>query len=177
MTAPDLIHTSRLILKRPIEEFAQAIFDNYATDPEVTKYMTWAPHAEVNQTIEFLNSLSRSWDAETEFAWSIFRKADNQLIGMITLRVDSFTAEAGYVLAKSSWGKGYMTEALVAVRELAFSMPAIERFQILCDVDNPASARVMEKAGFEKEGILRKYIRHPNISDVPRDCLCYSFVR
>jgi len=70
-----------------------------------------------------------------------------------------------------------MAEALIEVRDLAFSLPEIQRFQLVCDVENPASARVMEKAGFEKEGVLRKYILHPNISDVPRNCLCYSYIR
>ena len=177
MIVPDLVHTSRLILRRPIADYAPEIFNAYATDPEVAKYMSWMPHADVTQTEDFIHSLSESWDAETEFAWSIFQKTDNQLTGMITFRVEAFRAEVGYVLAKPFWGKGYMTEALVQIRNLAFSIPEIERVQIICDVDNPASARVMEKAGFEKEGVLRRYIRHPNVSQVPRDCLCYSYVR
>jgi len=70
-----------------------------------------------------------------------------------------------------------MSEVLVEIRDIAFSLPGIERFQIFCDVENKASARVMEKAGFEKEGVLRKYIHHPNISEEARDCFCYSRIR
>jgi len=96
---------------------------------------------------------------------------------MIDLRIDQHRAECGYVLAKSYWGNGYMSEVLIEVRDIAFSLPDIERFQIFCDVENAASARVMAKAGFEKEGILRKYIRHPNLGSEARDCLCYSRIR
>ena len=177
MAIPEEIQTARLNLKRSTVNHAPAIFEAYATDTAVTKYMSWKPYTDEGQVEDFIDSLSKGWEAGTEFAWCIFDKTDNQLMGMINLRIDSFKANGGYVLAQPHWGHGYMTEALVAIRELAFSLPEIERFQMECDVDNPASARVMEKAGFEKEGVLRRYIRHPNVSDVPRDCFCYSFVR
>jgi len=174
---PEKLQSDRLTFKRPSLDLAQQIFETYATDPAVTKYMSWTPHTDVQQTIVFLESLSNNWDEHREYAWSLFRKSDDQLIGMITLRIDSFQANGGYLLAKPYWGNGYMAEALIEVRDLAFSLPEIQRFQLVCDVENPASARVMEKAGFEKEGVLRKYILHPNISDVPRNCLCYSYIR
>lgn len=177
MTVPEVIDTDRLQLKRPNETYAQVIFDTYASDAAVTKYLSWAPHTDVGQTVEYLRSVDRNWNDKTAFAWSIFCQADNRLIGMIDLRIDGFHAECGYLLAQPFWGKGYMSETLVALRHVVFSMPEIERFQLICDVDNPASAKVMEKAGFEKEGIMRKSNKHPNVSDRPRDCYCYSYVR
>jgi RimJ/RimL family protein N-acetyltransferase len=54
---------------------------------------------------------------------------------------------------------------------------AIYRVWATCDVENLASAHVLEKAGMQKEGILRRYILHPNISPEPRDSYCYSVIK
>ncbi len=160
VSVPEQLSTSRLILKRPIPDFAPAIFEEYATDQKVTKYMSWKPHTDLSQTVEFVHFLSKAWDAETEYASSIFQKTDRKLIAMINLRINSFRADSGYLLAAPYWGKGYMAEAPVKIRELAFAMPGIKRFQIVCDVDEPAFSRVLKKAGFEKEGVLMRYFLH-----------------
>jgi RimJ/RimL family protein N-acetyltransferase len=70
-----------------------------------------------------------------------------------------------------------MPEAARAIVDWGLSQNAIFRIWALCDVDNLASARVMEKIGMEKEGILRRCIIHPNVSDDPRDVYCYSMVK
>lgn len=61
----------------------------------------------------------------------------------------------------------------------AFSQEGMTLWRIwgVCDIDNQASARVLEKVGMQKEGVLRRWISHPNVSSEPRDCLCYSRVR
>jgi len=174
---PSDIRTERLILRRSTAADAEAIFSAYAADPVVTQYLTWKTHSNADDVAEFLKTLEASWDNGQEYAWTLLEASDNRIIGQINLRVDRHRAESGYVLMQAEWGKGFMTEALTQVRKLAFDIPSVERFQIVCDVDNPASARVMEKAGFEYEGILRRYSRHPNSSDTPRDCLCYSAIR
>ena len=96
---------------------------------------------------------------------------------MIDLRIEGHRADFGYVLGRDYWGQGYATEALQAVVEYALSQDSIVRVWAVCDVENTASARVMEKAGLKREGILRKYIINPHISDEPRDCYCYSIVK
>ena len=85
--------------------------------------------------------------------------------------------EVGYALARPYWGKGYMTETLRAMINLAFTQLDIFRVQAFCDVDNLGSARVMEKAGMQREGLLRRYVLHPNISDEPRDVYLYAIVK
>ena len=85
--------------------------------------------------------------------------------------------EVGYALARPYWGKGYMTEVLCAVIDWAFTQPDIFRVQAFCDVDNLGSARVMEKAGMQREGTLRRYVLHPNLSDEPRDAYMYAIVK
>ena len=96
---------------------------------------------------------------------------------MVAIRPHGFKADIGYVLAKPYWGRGLMTEAVRAVVDLAFTDPQIHRVWAVCDIDNTASARVLEKSGMTREGVLRRWTIHPNVSDLPRDVLCYSRVR
>jgi RimJ/RimL family protein N-acetyltransferase len=70
-----------------------------------------------------------------------------------------------------------MTVALTAVVDAAFELRGIYRVWAVCDVENPASARVMEKAGMLREGVLKRYMLHPGMGNVPRDVLCYAKTR
>ena len=86
-------------------------------------------------------------------------------------------ADIGYVLSRNLWGGGYMTEAANAVVEWAINLSFVYRVWAVCDCENKASARVLEKVGMQREGILRRYIVHPNVSAEPRDCSVYSKIR
>ena len=70
-----------------------------------------------------------------------------------------------------------MTEVVRAVADWALAQPEVHRVWAVCDVDNLASARVLEKAGMECEGRLRRWFLHPNVSAAPRDCWCYARVK
>ena len=96
---------------------------------------------------------------------------------MVEIRIDGFKADVGYVIARRCWGKGLATEALLPVVEWARGQQSIYRVWALCDAENVASARVLEKAGMKREGLLRRNILHPNVSDEPRDCYCYAVVK
>jgi RimJ/RimL family protein N-acetyltransferase len=81
------------------------------------------------------------------------------------------------VIARSHQGKGYATEATRAVIAWAFRQPSLYRVNASTDIENIASQRVLEKAGMLREGLLRKYIVHPNISAVPRDSYMYAITK
>jgi ribosomal-protein-alanine N-acetyltransferase len=166
-----------LRLRKPVLEDAQPIFDQYAQDPEVTKYLTWRPNQNIEQTYDFLQACLRAWDERKAFHWVIVRKEDKQLLGMISARVEDRKWELGYVLARPYWGRGYMTEIVKRLVDEAFKQKGIYRVWSVCDVDNIASARVMEKAGMQREGILRRWSSHPTVSEEPRDSYCYSVTR
>jgi ribosomal-protein-alanine N-acetyltransferase len=70
-----------------------------------------------------------------------------------------------------------MTEALTEVTACALRQSSGFRIGAVCDVDNIGSARVLEKSGFVRKGLLRRWLLHPNISDEPRDCYSYARVR
>jgi ribosomal-protein-alanine N-acetyltransferase len=174
---PDILETERLRLRKPALEDARVIFDKYAQDPKVTKYLTWHPNKSLEETGAFLRRCLDSWDEGKSFSWAIVRKQDEELLGMIESRVDGHKWELGYVLACSYWGKGYMTEAVQRVIDWALQQKEIHRVWSVCDIDNTASARVMEKAGMVREGILRRWSIHPNVGVEPRDSYCYSITK
>jgi RimJ/RimL family protein N-acetyltransferase len=158
-------------------EDAPILFAAYMRDPAVTHYLRWRPHKELSEALDFLGECIAAWEEGTRFPCVIALKGTDEPFGMIDFHVNAATVGVGYVIARSRQGKGYATEALCAVIEWAFQQPSIHRVNASTDVDNIASRRVMEKAGMQREGLLRKYMVHPDISDVPRDCYLYAIVK
>jgi len=177
LRAPASLETERLRLRPPRLEDASEIFARYAQDPEVTRYLTWRPHKRIEPVQEFLRSLLTLRDQGAVLPWIVERRSDDRLLGVIDLRLQGFRAEVGYALARDAWGQGYASEAARTLVEWALAQPGIYRVWAVCDVDNPASGRVLEKAGMVREGLLRRWSVHPNVSDEPRDCWCYARVR
>jgi len=177
LIAPDRINTKRLVLRVPTLNDATAIFERYGQDPEVTRYLTWRPHESLERTRAFLERCSAVRRSGEAFTWVLTLKDDDSAVGMLALRPVRHRAEVGYVLARLYWNRGYMTEALRAMVGWALAQPELYRVWAVCDVENPASARVLEKAGFQREGILRRWLVHPNRSTEPRDCLCHAIVK
>ena len=119
------IETKRLLLRRPLPEDAEAIFEAYAQDREVTRYLVWRPHASVETTREFTAHCLRLWESAKAFPYVITRKGDGELLGMIELRPNGHRAEFGFVLARRFWGQGLMTEAVSALVAIALAQPSI----------------------------------------------------
>lgn len=174
---PDKFETARYRLRRVWVDDAQAVFDSYATDEEVTRFLGWKPHESIADTSAFLELAAAEWDTGNGFPVVGFDRDTGNLMGMFHPKVISHRVNYGYVLRRSAWGKGCATEVVRWLVEHALGHPMIHRVEAFCDIDNSASARVMEKAGMEREGILRRYFTHPNVSETPRDCIIYSKVR
>ena len=177
MKSPERIETKRLVLRVPRMDDALAIFAGWTQDTEVTRYLTWHPHQRVQETEDFIQSCLSAWEHETRFPYVITLKESGKVIGMIDPRIEVPKVGIGYGAARAHWGKGYMTEATRAIIDWAFQQDSIYRVHATTDVENVASQRVLEKVGMQCEGILRKYILHPNISNVPRDSYMYAIVK
>jgi len=177
MNPPEQIETKRLILRKPKPEDSQFAFEGWTQDTEVTRFLTWRPHQHLEQTKEFIRRCIIDWDRNWRFPYIITIKEINEVIGMIDPRIEDHKMGIGYGLARSHWGKGYMTEATRAVIDWALQQKEIYRVFATTDVENIGSQRVLEKAGMIPEGILRRYMIHPNISDEPRDCYMYAVVK
>jgi RimJ/RimL family protein N-acetyltransferase len=171
------METQRLILRRPRLEDAPIIFERYHRDNEVSRYLQWRPASGIDQTNTFLERCQAAWESGESFPLVITPKGDERPIGMIELRSRGHSVNIGYVLARAYWNHGYMTETLCKVVEWVLTQPGVYRVWAVCDVENIASARVLEKAGFQREGILRRWSFHPNVSSEPRDCFCYAVVK
>jgi RimJ/RimL family protein N-acetyltransferase len=177
MKMPEQLETERLGLRKPRMDDARAIFEGWTQDREVTRYLTWRPHERIEQTQEFVQGCIRAWEGETRFPYVITLKGTGEVIGIIDPRIEGPKVGIGYGSARAYWGKGYVTEATRAIIQWAFQQPSIYRVYATTDVENIASRRVMEKVGMQCEGILRKYILHPNISDIPRDSYLYAITK
>jgi len=177
VTKPQTLKTERLKLRKVKLSDAEAIFRQYAQDPEVTRYVSWRAHHSLDETREYVRMCLLAWDVGKAYHWAIERLEDKQVIGMVIARIVGEKWELGFVLARAYWGKGYMTEAVRGLVAWALKQKEIYRVWAGCDTDNVASARVMEKAGMQREGTLRRWSVHPNLSLEPRDSYCYAIVK
>ena len=174
MPEPSRIETERLLLRRPEPDDVQAIFDRYASDVEVTRYLSWPRHTSVDQTRRFLEFSDSEWSRSPAGPLLILSKGDGCLLGGTGLEFETpHRVVSGYVLAREEWGKGYATEALGAMIELAASLGVV-RVHAQCHTQHRASWHVMEKCGFWREGVLRRHSVFPNLSPEPEDVLLYA---
>jgi RimJ/RimL family protein N-acetyltransferase len=174
---PERIETERLVLRKPRMDDAPVLFDSYMQDPEVTRYTTWRPHTHIQEAEDFIRSSISAWENGIRFPFVITGKEANEPFGMIDLHLKGGTIGLGYVIARSHQGQGYATEATQAIISWALGQASIYRVNASTDIENIASQRVLEKAGMLREGLLRKYIVHPNISDIPRDSYIYAITK
>src|ERR1700756_441894 len=151
---PDTFETARLLL-RPVKFVdVDAIFGSYAQDEEVTRYLIWRPHRSRSETRAYVERCIAT-PAEVERTYMLVGRGDNVIRGAFALRQRApHRLDCGYVLARPWWRQGLMTEALTAVTDWGLRQPAIFRIGAVCDVENIGSARVLEKAGFVREGVL-----------------------
>ena len=177
MRMPEHLETERLVLRKPRLDDARAMFEGWTQDQEVTRYLTWRPHAQIEQTEQFVQSCIDAWQAETRFPYMITLKDTDEVIGIIDPRIEGPKVVIGYGAARVHWGNGYVPEATRAIIDWAFQQPSIYRVYATTDVENIASRRVLEKVGMQCEGILHKYILHPNISNTPRDSYMYAITK
>ncbi len=169
--------TERLKLRLIREDDLEMIFDKWTQDPEVSKLMTWVPHKKIEETSQYISSCLEGIEHGNNYSWIIEDKESGEIVGSFAARRDQHKVDIGYLLIKSQWGKGCMTEVISSFINEVFKDKNILRVWSVCDVDNLASKRVMEKSGMEYEGLLRSWLVHPNIGAEPRDCHCLSIVK
>lgn len=158
-----IIETERLILRPFVMADATAMYENWASDPEVTKYVTWPPHSSVEVTRMLLWEWTDGYERPDRYNWGIVLKENGTLIGNISVvHLDEYVeaCEIGYCMGKPWWGGGIMTEALKAVVDYLFENVGFNRICARHDPRNIGSGRVMQKAGMTYEGTLRQIYRN-----------------
>jgi len=174
---PRTWETARLLARPPVLDDLRVIFDEHASDPAVARFMTWTRHRSVEETRAFLERCERGWTDGSAHPWSLWHRENGVYVGMVEARVRSTDVEFGYALARRWWRQGLMREALAPLVRWALDQPSIYRAWATCDVENTASARVLERVGMTREGVLRHWTVHPNLGAAPRDCYCYAAVK
>ena len=157
------IETTRLMLRRAVPEDAAPMFRNWASDPEVTKYLTWPTHENVETSEWVLNSWLQEYVKDSYYQWMIVLKELGEPIGSISVvrqREDVAEAEIGYCIGRNWWHQGIVTEALSAVIDYLFTEVGANRVAARHDPNNPHSGGVMRKCGMTYEGTNRSCDRN-----------------
>lgn len=169
--------TERLILRPFTEDDAEAVFHNWASDDEVTKYLTWPTHSSVEASRWYVNYCIQQYSTTSRYQWGIELKSTHELIGNISVvsSIDELECmELGWVIGRKYWGNGYMPEAATKVIDVLFDEVGANCVYAGHDVNNPKSGRVMQKIGMKFEGVLRQFGKNnQGIVDVAR----YSIVK
>ncbi len=157
------IRTERLTLRRFTPADAPAMFENWASDPRVTRFLSWTPHESVEVTGAILKDWCALYRNPAYYHWVIVY--EGQPVGGISVVRQSDKnawAELGYCIGARWWGLGLTAEAVRGVMDYLFSDIGFHRIAIHHAVDNPASGRVADKCGMVFEGILRGESRAPS---------------
>lgn len=158
------IETDRLILRRYKIEDADAMYKNWASDSEVTKFLTWQPHPSVEVSRSIIEDWLKKYSDEKYYQWAIVLKDNgNEPIGDISvvhMNEDISMVHIGYCLGRAWWRRGIMSEALKAVTDFMFDTVEVNRVEARHDPRNPNSGKVMQKCGMKYEGTLRSADRN-----------------
>jgi RimJ/RimL family protein N-acetyltransferase len=150
--------TDRLRLRFLSETDLQAIYDIFS-HPEVMRYWSYPPWTDPSQAEQWLLGVQEDYQSGTALQLGIERRTVPALVGTCTLfqfHAASRRAEIGYALGRPFWGVGYMHEALQALLGYAFQTLELNRLEADIDPRNRASAKTLERLGFQKEGHLRE---------------------
>jgi len=170
------LKTTRLTLRRIELDDAEMMFANWANDDEVTHYLRWQTHQTVEDTKAVIQNWFEGYRDDSKYHWGICLN-NGEIIGSLGIfninEYDSH-AEIGYCIGRKWWGQGYTSEAARAVIDYMFANTDIERIETYHSVLNPASGRVMAKAGMRYEGFARHKYRN---RDGYQDCNMYGIIR
>jgi len=130
----------------------------YASVPEVSRYVSWVPHRTLRIPNHFSKHVLYQYEKGIPTSWGIELKENGKLIGTggyLWWALEHSKAELGYVISNQYWNRGYATETLRKILEFGFEAMSLERIEARCFVENIPSERVMQKCGMKLEGILR----------------------
>lgn len=154
------IETERLILRPFVLEDAQAMYENWASDEEVTRYLTWPAHSSPEISGMVLRDWISHYDEPDYYQWAIVcKEKEGEPIGSISVVSHNDQLQRvhiGYCIGKQWWHQGITSEALKGVIDFLFDQVGVRRVDAKHDPRNPHSGGVMRKCGMQYEGTMRK---------------------
>jgi RimJ/RimL family protein N-acetyltransferase len=170
------LKTDRLIL-RPLNIEDLDTVHAYASEVENTKYMLHLPNDTIEETSDFLARATNEWKKEEPNFFEFAITLEGKQIGAVSVYLNEQRTEGelGWILNKKYWGKGYATEAAVAVKDFAVNELKVSNLVAHCDFRNTASSNVMKKIGLTlvKDDGIRQY---PKTAEIARESM-YSLSR
>lgn len=152
--------TPHLLLRDLQPEDAPAIFRIFS-DPQVTRYYDLDTFTSIEQARELIDRFRQRFANRIGLRWGIaYRAEPDALLGTCGFNAwfqSSQRAIVGYDLVRSHWRRGLTSEALNAILHFGFERMSLNRVEALTFVDNVPSQRLLEKLGFQREGVLREY--------------------
>ncbi len=171
------LETERLILRPFCLNDAEDMFDNWASDDEVTRYLSWPTHKSVDDSISFINFCLKRYHELSFYNWAIELKDTHEVIGNIAF-VNVFeelnSVELGWVIGRPHWGRGYAPEAANKILDVLFDQVDVNCIFAKHDINNPKSGKAMQKLGMTYEGVFRQC--HRNNQGIV-DCARYSILK
>ncbi|XP_009598312.1 uncharacterized protein [Nicotiana tomentosiformis] len=160
------------ITLRPLDLTDVDDFMEWFADDNVSKFCSWDTFTSKEDAMNYVA------DVAIPHPWFQAICLNGKPVGSISVSpfhgTDRCRGELGYVLASKYWGKGIATKAVkMAAASIFVEWPHLERLEAVVDVDNPGSQRVLEKAGFTKEGVLKKYYL---LKGKPKDIVMFSLL-
>ncbi len=170
------LETERLILRHFELTDAEVMFKNWASDAEVTKYLTWPPHSDISVSKAVIYNWMKLYENLNHYSWAIVLKEIGEPIGSIAAvkqRDDIKMVNIGYCIGQKWWRRGYTSEALAELVRFFFEDVGVNRIESRHDSRNPNSGKVMLKCGLKYEGTMRQDdINNQGI----RDSVCYAIL-
>lgn len=157
-TGTQTIATERLTLRRFTVEDAEYMYYNWANDAEVTQYLNWLPHADVQESTKRIEFLETQYANPEFYEWAIELNETEQPIGsvgVVSADEDAQSVEIGFCIGKEWWHHGYTTEVLEEIIRFFFGQVGAGRIWAKVDAQNTHSADALKKVGMEQEGTLR----------------------
>lgn len=153
------IETDRLTLRKFTLDDAEDLFNNWANDVEVAKFLTWPTHSNIEISKSLITMWVDKYNDDKYYQWCIELKENKQAIGSISvvnMNEKVASVEIGYCIGQKYWNKGITSEALAALIKFLFEEVKVNRIEARHDPNNPNSGKVMLKCGLQYEGTRRK---------------------
>ena len=153
------LSTKRLLLRRFRETDTLYMYKNWASNPNVTRYVTWFSHKSVAETQNIIGNWIKEYSLSHVYQWAIELKEIGEpigSIGVVRMDEDKQSCEIGYCIGEAFWNKGYTSEALKVIIQFLFEEVGFNRIAACHDIRNPNSGKVMEKGGMQYEGTMRE---------------------
>lgn len=155
-----ILETERIRLRPLSIRDASQVFE-YASEPDVAKFVTWEHHRTLSDSMHFLHQITQQYKEGIVSPWGIVYKEENRLIGTGGYHwwhKEHARAEFGFAISSAYWNRGLMTEALAEIIRFGFEIMGLNRIEASCYPENSASEKVMVKCGLTFEGTIRESV-------------------